>query len=213
MRARVTASALNLREPFERGEVIGVLPRGTIVEVGDGFGWVEVETVDGRKGWVFDQYLEGIEEAEEPEKPAAKVVPFPWMQFARKEMGVREYAGQADNPRIVEYLKSTNLGYPENANDETPWCSAFVNWCLMMAGIADRTNSAWARSWLKWGKATDEPVEGCIVVFSRGANAGHVAFFLDEDEDSVQVLGGNQGDAVNVAWYPKDRVLDYRVPS
>jgi len=209
-RAQVTASVLNLRKPFVRGEVIGKLPQGTEVEVAD-YGWFEV-AVNGKKGWVWSEYLKQVEgPAEEPE-PGGQVVSFPWMKFARKELGVREYPGQADNPRIVEYLMSTSLGKPDNRNDETPWCSAFVNWCMMMAGRADRTNCAWARSWLKWGVELEEGVEGCVVVFSRGANAGHVAFYLDEDETHVQVLGGNQGDAVSVAWYPKDRVLGYMLP-
>ena len=80
----------------------------------------------------------------------------PWLEIAEREQGVAEVPGAGDNPRVVDYLMSTTLGSLENQNDETPWCSAFVNWCMEQAGIKG-TNSAWARSWLDWGK---EPEEG-----------------------------------------------------
>lgn len=126
--------------------------------------------------------------------------------------GHLETSGAGDNLRIVAYLKNTTLGRPDNENDETPWCSAFVNWVLKQVSVTPRTNSAWARSWLNWGKPTTEPIPGTIVVFSRGQNAGHVAFYLDEDGDRVQVLGGNQGNAVTIAWFPKTNFLGYREP-
>jgi uncharacterized protein (TIGR02594 family) len=144
---------------------------------------------------------------------ADEITEWPWLKIARKELGVKETSGDGDNPRIVEYLKSTTLGRPDNENDETPWCSAFTNWVLKQAGVAPRTNSAWARSWLNLGVATNDPIPGTIVVFSRGQNAGHVGFYLNEDGLRVQVLGGNQGDAVTNAWFPKANLLGYREPA
>jgi uncharacterized protein (TIGR02594 family) len=137
----------------------------------------------------------------------------PWFKIAQHELGVTEVPGPGDNPRIVEYLKSTTLGSPDNRNDETPWCSAFANWCMEQAGIKG-TNSAWARSWLNWGREpTDEEWgEGIIVILERGANSGHVGFLDDWDDNRVRLLGGNQGDKVGYAWFPMDRVLGYRVP-
>ena len=40
-----------------------------------------------------------------------------------------------------------------------------------------------------------------------------MAFFDHDDGDRVFVLGGNQNDAVNVAGFPKSRVLSYRLPT
>jgi len=154
------------------------------------------------------KYLHTTEEASETE-----ITEWPWLKIAQQELGVKEKSGSGTNPRIVEYLKSTSLGRPDNEKDETPWCSAFVNWVLKQVGVEPRTNSAWARSWLNWGVPTDEPIPGTIAVFSRGPNAGHVGFYLDEDEDRVKVLGGNQGDAVSIAWYPKTSLLGYREPA
>ena len=79
----------------------------------------------------------------------------------------------------------------------------------------DGTKSAWARSWLDWGREpTDaEFGEGVIVVLERGANSGHVGFLEDWDDNRVRLLGGNQGNAVGSAWFPLSRVLGYRVPA
>jgi uncharacterized protein (TIGR02594 family) len=137
----------------------------------------------------------------------------PWMEIARHEQGVAEVPGSGDNPRIVEYLESTTLGAPENQNDETPWCSAFVNWCIEQAGL-EGTRSAWARSWLEWGRepVTEDEWTGCVVILERGANSGHVGFLNDWDDGRVELLGGNQGDRVCLAWFPNERVLGFRVP-
>ena len=138
---------------------------------------------------------------------------FPWLEIARQEIGVEEVPGPGDNPRIVEYLQTTTLGIPDNENDETPWCSAFTNFCVTQAGF-EGTNSAWARSWLNWGKGADwnNLIPGSIVVLSRGTSSGHVGFFVDASEDSIKLLGGNQGDKVCEAWFLQDRVIGIRVP-
>lgn len=74
-----------------------------------------------------------------------------WMSMARNEIGVKEYSGSADNPDVVKYLKSVDtLSISAQRNDETAWCSAFVNWCMEEVGIKG-TEKANARSWLKWG--------------------------------------------------------------
>jgi len=148
----------------------------------------------------------------QPAVNEAPVAAFSWFDIAMKELGTSEIAGSGDNPRIVEYLRSTTLCGDLASNDETAWCSAFVNFCVEKAGFAG-TDSASARSWLNRGRKTDTPVTGCIAVFKRGAPpSGHVAFFVSENGDQIKVLGGNQSDRVCFAQYPKDRLLGYRVP-
>lgn len=204
----VTASALNLREtPSLDGNIIAILERGDVVDSiessSDGY-WQKVSCNAG-VGWAAFKYLQ-------PVVDGAQVAAFPWFDVALKELGVAEIAGPGDNPRIVEYLRSTSLGGDMASNDETPWCSAFVNFCVEKAGFAG-TDSASARSWLNWGRQADAPVAGCIAVFTRGAPpSGHVAFYVSETADQIKVLGGNQGNKVCYGHYPKSRLLSYRIP-
>ncbi len=135
-----------------------------------------------------------------------------WFAIAMREMesGVDEVAGPEHNPRIVEYHQSTSL---RATDDETAWCSSFVNWCMEQAGEV-KTNSAMARSWLKWGEELKVPRRGCVTVFSRGniPTAGHVGFYVEEMNDRILLLGGNQGNQINISSYPKSSLLGYRWP-
>jgi uncharacterized protein (TIGR02594 family) len=138
----------------------------------------------------------------------------PWFELAMIEeiSGVEEIRGSRHNPRILEYHATTSL---QANDDETPWCSSFVNWCMRQCGIAG-TDSALARSWVDWGRPLDAPRVGCVVVLSRPPNpgSGHVAFYAGERSASrLLLLGGNQGDQVAYSSYPRDRVLAYRWPT
>lgn len=132
----------------------------------------------------------------------------PWLAIAEKEIGVTEVDGDGNNNRIIEYHSATELKATE---DSVPWCSAFVCWCLLRAGQKS-TYDAWARSYLSYGEKLEKPIPGCVVVFSRGQESGHVGFFIKEDALWTWVLGGNQNDEVCIAKYAKWRVLAYRWP-
>lgn len=124
-----------------------------------------------------------------------------WMEIAKDEIGVEEIPGQANNKRIVEYHRTTIGVCP----DETPWCSSFTCWCMQQVSLP-HPRSAWAYHWRTWtgGKKLTEPQYGCIVVFgkSSGGNDGHVGFFVEKvDNDHIKVLGGNQGDEVNISTF------------
>lgn len=57
-----------------------------------------------------------------------------------------------------------------------------------------------------------KPTEGCIVVFER-QGGGHVGFVVGKDSaGNLMVLGGNQGDAVNIRPFAMSRVSGYRWP-
>lgn len=99
------------------------------------------------------------------------------------------------NPVILAFFSATTTGDP--GTDSVSWCSAFVNWCLQRANRA-RTNCAIAQSFLCYGKATS-PALGQIAVFRKTSGSGsccetggHVAFYLGESGDEIQILGGNQ---------------------
>lgn len=134
------------------------------------------------------------------------------MAVARAEIGVKEIKGPDDNARIVAYHAETNL---RAKDDETSWCSAFVNWVLDQCGIQG-SREANARSWLAWeGGQRCEPQPGAIAILwrvSRIGWQGHVAFIDRIEGDTLWLLGGNQGDAVSIAPFPKSRLLGCRMP-
>jgi uncharacterized protein (TIGR02594 family) len=192
---RVTAAVLNVRKgPSVTEQPIGYIHEDDEVDYistsGDGY-WLKIKQAS-LEGWASHKYLAEIQDSDEDEDDEQ----FPWLPIALAERGTKEFPGDGDNPRIVQYLQSTTLDAPHNANDETAWCSAFVNWCVERSGY-EGTDSAWARSWLNWGKPTSRPVRGCIVVFSResaGARSGHVGFFIRKSGTKISVFGGNQSD-------------------
>ncbi|HHU2470361.1 TPA: TIGR02594 family protein, partial [Escherichia coli] len=70
-----------------------------------------------------------------------------------------------------------------------------------------------AKSYLDWGEKLDTPAYGCIVVFTR-VGGGHVGFVVGRRANGdLLVLGGNQGDAVNIRAFPTSRVSGYRWPA
>lgn len=133
-----------------------------------------------------------------------------WLEEAQKFIGLRETVGSASNPVIVQFWKDIKRGGIKD--DATPWCAAFVGAMLERAGIrSSRFESA--KSYLEWGELLKEPTPGCVVVFSRDGG-GHVGFVVGQDKaGNLLVLGGNQGDAVNVKAFQRSRVTGYRWPA
>ncbi len=122
-----------------------------------------------------------------------------WILQAENHIGVKEVKGSSHNPVIVQFWKDIRRGGIKD--DETPWCAAFVGSMLERSGIQS-TRFESAKSYLSWGEKLDRPVYGCVVVFSRDGG-GHVGFVVGKDKaGNLLVLGGNQGDAVNVKAFP-----------
>ncbi len=214
---RVKPWSLNIREePHPKSALLGKLNQGDVVEelsISDDKRWLMFRMGEAY-GWCVKGFLEKIKET--PEPPAEE---FPWMTIAEGEKGVSEIPGMGNNSRVLEYLNATNnLGRSARSKDETPWCSAFVNWCVAQAGIKG-TKSALARSWLDWGTPISSPRRGCIVIFSRNKIFGHVGFYISETQTHIKVLGGNQEDPqshlyqVSERFYPKSALLGFRIPS
>ncbi len=137
---------------------------------------------------------------------------FPYLPIAFAEFGTREIPGPKHNPRIVEYLNSTDLAgkYP-SLPDETDWCAAFVNWCIEKAGLPS-TNSAVVFPWRKWGKTPPTLRRGSVMTFLWDDGWAHVSFYLGDVGNYVICLGGNQSDAAWISVYHKKYITSYRVP-
>lgn len=124
-----------------------------------------------------------------------------WMAIARREIGQHEIAGARDNARIVQYHDTTTL---HAKDDETPWCSSFVNWTLEKAGFKG-TDSAAAVSWAHWGNQVDglaSAREGDVVVIrNRSTGQEHVGFLVRSGGGQFTLLGGNQSNQVKESTF------------
>ncbi len=134
------------------------------------------------------------------------------IKIAAGELGVQEILGAEHDKRILAY--SSESGIKGIKDDETAWCSIFVNWCCKEAGL-QRTNSARARSWESVGRPVDDPIPGDIVIFWRDKPTswkGHVGIFIGFSKNRflVYCLGGNQKNAVSIQGYAADKVVGYR---
>lgn len=120
--------------------------------------------------------------------------------------GIREIEGPRHHPRIVEYFMTVKGLGQLKLSDETPWCSAFMNWVMSQVG-GEMSTSPLARSWMSVGTdVTTSPREGDIAVFFSTLNQinGHVGLYVchSPDRKRVLILGGNQGNQVCYQWYP-----------
>ncbi len=170
------------------------------------------------KGLAPRDYVGPITEGELRKDPSNKPAPPAvvgepvWLRRARQEIGVSEIAGKQHSKRVLSYWELSKLPFRD---DETPWCAGFVGAMLEDCGIKS-TRSGMARSYEKWGQPCGA-VPGAIVTFWRGSKSsgsGHVGFVTGKDQHgNVMVLGGNQGDAVNIKPFSTDRVTGYRWPA
>ena len=139
-----------------------------------------------------------------------------WLEVARTHVGVKEFAGNADNPVIVKFFSLAGLRGAPFTDDETPWCAAFVGACLAVAGLTG-TGSAAARSYEAWtgGVKMKSAKLGAIAVLNRQPpkpGLGHVGFVVGADAHWIDLLGGNQSDMVCVRRFPIARVICFQWP-
>lgn len=124
--------------------------------------------------------------------------------------GLKEADGLANNPEIISMGKE--IGYDIKDDSTTPWCSLLMNYVAKKCGY-QYTGQLTARSWLKMPVMVLQPSVGDVVILSRGDPKGwegHVGLFIKWDDKRVWVLGGNQGNEVNISVYQRDRVLGVR---
>ena len=138
--------------------------------------------------------------------------------FAHEEMlrealnhyGIEEITGEEHNPDILKFFNG--IGHIWVQDDETAWCSAFVNYCAKVNGY-QYSGKLTARSWLDVGDEIKNPKQGDVVVFWRESIdswKGHVGLFIRDDGTKIWTLGGNQNNSVCIKGYPKERILAYR---
>jgi uncharacterized protein (TIGR02594 family) len=138
-----------------------------------------------------------------------------WLEAARADIGICERTPKGGPSVIVRQWFAVVPELKGSDPRKVPWCAVWVCKVLESVGVPS-SKSGMARSYLRWGEALEAPRIGCIVVLWRGSHddgeTGHVGFYVGETRTHIRVLGGNQGDAVSVAEFPRKRVLGYRWP-
>lgn len=142
----------------------------------------------------------------------------PWITEARSHIGLREIKGPQHNHTILQWLeRMPEFDSAAKAwwrDDETPWCGLFVGYCLGVTGRHVVREWYRAKAWESPELTRlDMPAYGCLVTFTR-SGGGHVGFVVGRDaRGNLMVLGGNQGDAVNIRPFAQSRVTGYYWPS
>lgn len=131
---------------------------------------------------------------------------------ARKLYGTLEMSGPADSDVIMGWAKETGLAKTFTA-DSIPWCGLFMAVVAKRGGKSIVDGPLWARNWVKFGKASDKPQLGDVLVFRRGQASGHVGLYVGEDYGAYHVLGGNQSDGVTITRIARDRCIAVRRPA
>ena len=136
-----------------------------------------------------------------------------WLTIARMYEGTAEIPGPRNSPTISAWLQRVGAWWRD---DETPWCGVFMAAVMDEAGLPFPKDYARARAWMDWGTPLASPVFGCVAVFERGPARGHVGLVVGQDtkwQQFLLILGGNQGDEVNVSAFDRNRIVGYRWPA
>ncbi len=133
-----------------------------------------------------------------------------WLAQARTHIGLREIPGMATSPTIAGWLRQLRAWWRD---DETPWCGTYIAAVMQASALPVPQHWYRAKGWLEWGVPLSNPEVGCVVVFER-AGGGHVGLVVGRDlAGNLAVLGGNQGNEVSIASFPRSRVVGYRWPA
>lgn len=143
--------------------------------------------------------------------PAADGAP-EWYKLASREIGTRE-EGDNSGAAIARYRQLAQCG-----QDHDPWCAIFANAMFALCNPpVPGTKSASSQSFRSNGNFVkiDGPAVGAVTVFWRispDSGKGHVGFYRGETSESIYVLGGNEGDMVQIEPMSKNQLIGYWWP-
>jgi hypothetical protein len=156
--------------------------------------------------------------------------PAPWMAFAEAQARQHKGAKEAEIQKTVNFHTEVATGQKSMVGTEHAWCAAFVNWCLLQAGI-DIDNESFADHVAAKGRAhafyevrrdkvkkgekqapmvrnplfvqLPDAVFGAVaMVTNPGGHGKHVGFVYSKPaENAVVLLGGNQADTIKFSEY------------
>jgi uncharacterized protein (TIGR02594 family) len=193
---------------FDPGEIDGIWGRKTIAAVKQ-FQMQQGLEVDGIVGPNTTAALF----AGTSSVPSATGSILPWFEEAKHLIGTKEILGPKNNPDIMDWADDLDIHYK---GDDVPWCGLFIAHCIGLTLPTEVLpgNPLGARQWEKFGDETS-PRLGAVMVFWRkslSSGLGHVGFYVGEDKDAYQILGGNQSNQVCLTWVGKNRFRSARWP-
>ena len=136
-----------------------------------------------------------------------------WYKLATQEIGTRE-EGDNSGAAIARYRQLAQCG-----QDHDPWCAIFANAMFALCNPAvTGTKSASSQSFRSNSNfvSISGPALGAVTVFWRispTSGQGHVGFYRGETSESVYVLGGNEGDMVQIEPMSKNQLIGYWWPT
>jgi uncharacterized protein (TIGR02594 family) len=195
---------------FDPGPIDGVMGRRTIAAI-KAFQAQAGLVVDGIAGPVTRAAL-GNAGGSTPDP--LRDIATPWLIEAQRAIGITEDTSAASNPLIIGWAQRLRIDY---GNDDIPWCGLFVAHCIGLSLPEEPLPATplLARSWNRFGVDCAVPQPGAVMTFWRGKPDGwngHVGFYVGEDAAAYHILGGNQGNQVNVRRFPRGRFLAARWP-
>lgn len=133
----------------------------------------------------------------------------PWMAEMHRKMGLDEVR---DNVALIDWLKiGRYLGNPK----DLPWCGDAVETCIAKTLPREPlpSNPFYAQAWASFGIDVEAPIVGAIGVIRWTPISGHVGIVAGVSGSRVNLLGGNQRDAINIASFPRGKFIAFRWPA
>lgn len=135
------------------------------------------------------------------------------IEHALHFFGIKEIPGSKSNPLIMNMAKELQV---QNiyTNDDISWCALFQSYICKIANKPMPYKAYQvlrAASFTNWGNKVEKGDEklGDILVFKR-PGGHHVGMYIAESDKTFFVLGGNQGNSVNIAEIAKGRLIACR---
>jgi uncharacterized protein (TIGR02594 family) len=133
-------------------------------------------------------------------------------KHAKQDLGLKETPGKGSTLRIRQAIKRA-AGWLDGDDSVTAWCGCIRGLWGLETGTGVPKEHYRAKSWLEWGRPVnlEDAVPGDTVVLKRPGGY-HVGLFdrLDAQAGKVWLLGGNQGNAVNVSPFSIHDVVGVR---
>ena len=110
----------------------------------------------------------------------------PLLPIALGELGVREWSGKNDGPKVETYLAAAGLKKGQ------PWCAAFVSWVYQQAGYA-KPRTGWSPALFPASQLVKQRKPGVVfgIYYPELKRIGHCGFVLSETTDWLLTVEGN----------------------